>query len=150
MLGTVAAGAGNLLLNVGPMQDGTIPEESIDILNEVGKWMESNGDAIYNSSLCPFTWLNIGRLTTKDNKVYLHIYYSAGDEICLAEIKNRVLNAKLLETGETVEFQQESERLFIKLNPKWIEEKLVPVIELEVDGKPEPITKQTNFWIMND
>jgi len=41
---------GYLLLNVGPKPDGTIPKEARDLLLEVGKWLEINGDAIYGTS----------------------------------------------------------------------------------------------------
>ncbi|MHA1344507.1 MAG: alpha-L-fucosidase, partial [Promethearchaeota archaeon] len=40
---------GNLLLNVGPKADGTIPKTQKKILLEFGKWLEINGDAIYGT-----------------------------------------------------------------------------------------------------
>ena len=40
---------GNLLLNVGPKADGTIPEQDEQILREIGAWLKVNGEAIYNS-----------------------------------------------------------------------------------------------------
>ena len=40
---------GNLLLNVGPMADGTIPKIQEKILREFGKWLEINGEAIYGT-----------------------------------------------------------------------------------------------------
>ena len=40
---------GNLLLNVGPRADGTIPDEARDILLGVGEWLDVNGEAIYGS-----------------------------------------------------------------------------------------------------
>lgn len=41
---------GNLLLNVGPRGDGSIPEEDRDILLAIGEWLAVNGEAIYGSS----------------------------------------------------------------------------------------------------
>jgi alpha-L-fucosidase len=38
---------GALLLNVGPLSDGTIPEEDQRILLEVGRWLAVNGEAVY-------------------------------------------------------------------------------------------------------
>lgn len=40
---------GNLLLNVGPKGDGSIPEPDREILKEIGQWMKVNGEAIYES-----------------------------------------------------------------------------------------------------
>jgi alpha-L-fucosidase len=38
---------GNLLLNIGPRSDGTIPEEVQEVLRNVGSWLDANGEAIY-------------------------------------------------------------------------------------------------------
>lgn len=40
---------GNLLLNVGPMADGSFTEEDAKILQDIGKWLSINGEAIYNA-----------------------------------------------------------------------------------------------------
>ena len=40
---------GNLLLNVGPKADGTIPDEPRRILLEIGAWLRVNGEAIYQT-----------------------------------------------------------------------------------------------------
>ncbi len=52
---------GNLLLNVGPKPDGTIPEQARSILLGIGAWLETNGDAIYGSR----PWLVFGEGPTK-------------------------------------------------------------------------------------
>ena len=44
---------GNLLLNVGPKSDGTIPEEARAVLLQMGDWLKPNGEAIFGSR--PFT-----------------------------------------------------------------------------------------------
>ena len=40
---------GNLLLNVGPRADGTIPAEVQQILRSTGSWLRTNGEAIYDT-----------------------------------------------------------------------------------------------------
>ncbi len=42
---------GRLLLNIGPKADGTIPEKDKEILLEIGKWLKTNGEAIYGAKL---------------------------------------------------------------------------------------------------
>ncbi|SEM38081.1 alpha-L-fucosidase [Pseudoxanthomonas sp. GM95] len=50
MLVDVVSKSGNLMLNVGPRADGTIPEAERDILLEIGRWLKTNGAAIYGST----------------------------------------------------------------------------------------------------
>ena len=40
---------GNLLVNIGPRSDGTIPDEVQTVLHEVGSWLKINGEAIYGT-----------------------------------------------------------------------------------------------------
>ena len=72
----VVSRGGNFLLNIGPMPDGSIPEESVRLFRGIGQWMQVNGEAIYGTRANPFDvefpW---GRVTRKgDNTLYLHVY----------------------------------------------------------------------------
>ena len=49
LLADVVSKNGNLLLNVGPKSDGTIPEQAQSILHEIGAWLKTNGDGIYGT-----------------------------------------------------------------------------------------------------
>jgi alpha-L-fucosidase len=40
---------GQLLLNVGPRADGTIPDAAKKVLRKIGEWLRINGEAIYNT-----------------------------------------------------------------------------------------------------
>ena len=66
---------GNLLLNVGPKGDGSIPDEDTRILKEIGAWLKINGEAIYNSKpwrACQEgpTRENEGKFSDEHNKTY--------------------------------------------------------------------------------
>ncbi|WP_099469709.1 alpha-L-fucosidase [Konateibacter massiliensis] len=55
---------GNMLLNVGPKADGTIPEDDKKILKEIGAWMHQNAEAIYGSR----PWRKSEEGTTKEQQ----------------------------------------------------------------------------------
>jgi alpha-L-fucosidase len=40
---------GALLLNIGPRPDGSIPEHELDLLEQIGAWLQVNGEAIYGT-----------------------------------------------------------------------------------------------------
>ena len=148
MLTETAAGAGNLLLNVGPRADGTIPEEAAKILMDVGRWLDKNGEFLAGSSRSPFThFVNFGRLTTKGNKVYAHLFYSPGEELCIAEIKNKVLSVSYLDTSENISFAKEGNRLLLRGLQASLKDDIATTIVVEVEGIPEPVVPQTTFWI---
>lgn len=132
-----ASGAGNYLLNVGPRADGTIPEPSVKRLRRIGAWMRVNGESIYGSERCPFRGGMVGLTTAKGNTAYLHVFRWPGREITVAYVKNKVLSARILATGQEVEVTQKGDRVFLRGLPKRPPDPYDTVIAMELDGKPE-------------
>ncbi len=46
-LADIVSKNGSLLLNIGPSADGTIPEPEQEMLRQIGRWLDVNGEAIY-------------------------------------------------------------------------------------------------------
>jgi alpha-L-fucosidase len=147
MLTTAASQAGNLLLNVGPRADGTIPQESDRILREAGGWLEKRREFLPNSIRSPFSWTSSALLTCRENNVYVHIFHPTGSEFVLAEIANRVLRARLVGAGKELSFQQQPDRLVIHGLPDMPEEQICTTVALDVDGPPRPLRKHTTPWL---
>jgi alpha-L-fucosidase len=66
---------GNFLLNVGPDPRGNFPVDCLNILSEVGKWMEKNSESIYGCGAGVLKRQDWGRYTQKGNNIYLHWLY---------------------------------------------------------------------------
>lgn len=133
-----AAAGGNYLLNIGPDPDGLIPQSACERLVEIGKWLEVHGEAIYGTErLFPDWWdfFSIGRITTKGNHAYLVVQtWSPRGFLSLHHIKNQVLRATLLSTGQDLPVRREGRRLIIEGLP--VNPPALPfnVIKLELDG----------------
>lgn len=93
---------GNLLLNVGPNAKGEIPEESLVILEEVGKWMKQNGDSIYGCGLSQLPKPEWGRYTQKGRKLYAHIYDRGIGPVNFNGLNNKIEYARLLSDGSEI------------------------------------------------
>ncbi len=69
MLCDVVAKGGNLLLNVGPDADGSLPDEALNRMMEVGEWLNKYGYAIYGTRpLPPYVKDNVRYTQSKDGK----------------------------------------------------------------------------------
>ncbi len=69
-----ASRGGNLLLNINPMADGSVPPEVADCFQRIGAWMDVNADAIYGSDAMPQLPMPEGNLCTQvDDDLYIFL-----------------------------------------------------------------------------
>jgi alpha-L-fucosidase len=69
---TAGLGA-NLLLNIGPRPDGTIPDEAVERLQAIGAWMSKNGSTIYGTHAGPIPPQPWGVTTQRGDTVFVHV-----------------------------------------------------------------------------
>ncbi|SQE30455.1 Alpha-L-fucosidase [Mannheimia haemolytica] len=74
LLVETVADNGNLLLNIGPKADGTIPQEQVERLLALGSWLEINGEGIYKSRCSQHQTEQIGDVTYRYTKVGADLY----------------------------------------------------------------------------
>ncbi|MBS4220434.1 alpha-L-fucosidase [Bacillus sp. FJAT-49711] len=132
---------GNLLLNVGPDARGIIPEESLKILQEVGKWMIRNGESIYGCKAANLPKPEWGRYTKNGNKLYAHVFDRGIGPIYFAGLKGKIKKARLLADGSELkvetpwmaeQYSDIESGAFINLEGARLPDESDTVIELEL------------------
>ncbi|MEK6479564.1 alpha-L-fucosidase [Catalinimonas sp. 4WD22] len=117
---------GNLLLNVGPKADGTIPEGQRVRLEGLGEWLETNGEAIFGSR--PWTQAEATtteggrvRFTQKEDAIYMIILDEPeGNSITISDISLPKINAlSALQNNRDITYQLEDGNLTIELPEAW-------------------------------
>jgi alpha-L-fucosidase len=112
---------GNLLLNIGPRADGTIPDIQRDRLQALGAWLDLNGEGIFGSK----PWVRPSassaesgeiRFTKKADSVYAFVF----DAPKTAEIRiphviaSDGMKVTALATGADLGYRQQGLDLFVK------------------------------------
>ena len=128
MLVDIVSKNGNLLLNVGPMPDGTIPELQKEVLLGIGQWLEINGEGIYGTH--PWeraegnTLDNLEiRFTHKNESLYIHLLNNPIGKMLkiLALIIPQNSQIKLLGNKDQLIWQQDQKDLIINVPENLIE-----------------------------
>lgn len=106
---------GNLLINIGPKADGTIPDYAVKVLQGVGEWLKINGEAIYGSHYWDTYKDGDVRFTRKGNTLYAIALEWPEEEVRLTSLAGKqVTKVEMLGLSETVQWKQESGALVIQ------------------------------------
>jgi alpha-L-fucosidase len=135
---------GNLLLDIGPKPDGTIPQEQIDILEGIGRWTSKHKSAIYGTRAgIPFGHFNGYTALSKDKTIlYLYVDNKPNGPLLIKGLKNKVNRSWVVGNGtkltsKVVGKQYWSEvpgLLYIDL-PLEVQDKDVTVVAIQLDGE---------------
>jgi alpha-L-fucosidase len=134
----IVSKGGNFLLNVGPTAEGEIPQPSIERLQDVGRWMKVNAEAIYGTTASPFTRLAWGRCTTKSRPdgatLYLHVFdWPSDGRLTVPGLRSKVKSARLLAGGKKLEVEPGTDGVVLRL-PGTAPDPHASVVRLEISG----------------
>jgi alpha-L-fucosidase len=132
---------GQLLLNISPKADGTIPQKQRDVLLGFGAWLERNGEAIYGTR--PYTVFGEGptrmkkgghfvgrvkytgkdiRFTRKGDAIYVIVLGTPRSTLSIESLGAvkaaglEVRSVELVATGEALEWSRKAEALVVHVS----------------------------------
>lgn len=135
---------GNLLLDIGPKPDGTIPQEQIAILKGLGRWTNKHKAAIYDTRAgIPYGHFNGYTALSKDKTIlYLYVDNKPNGPLLIKGLKNKVNRAWVVGNGTKLKTKVVGKQywsdvpglLYIDL-PEDVQDQDVTVIGMQLDGE---------------
>jgi len=142
-----AGRGGNLLLNVSPRGDGSLPPEQLDRLDVLAQWMDRHAEAIHGTTAGLEPWQFYGPSTRRGNRYYLFCLARPVESVTVRGIAvRRVERVSVLGDGTSLAFSTRTgvlEQLMtdpegevtIELSPSTLDE-WVTVLALDLSSAP--------------
>ena len=147
MLVDIASKGGNFLLNVGPTAEGEFPPECVERLRDIGTWMKTNGQAIYDTAASPFRSLPWGRCTQKrlpdgSTRLYFFVFdWPQEGRLVIPGLLNEAQRAQLLVAGgstHALDVRRAADALVVSLPPA-PPDPVASVVVLDIAGMPDVV-----------
>jgi alpha-L-fucosidase len=102
----VVSRGGNLLLNVGPKGDGSLPEPEVARLAELGGWLDDHAESLIGVRPGPPSVDFHGPVTCRDDRIYLHLVLRPVDRLTVRGVPvRRVDSVWMLGSATPLEFR---------------------------------------------
>lgn len=159
MLNTCACNGGNLLLNIGPKPDGSIPGDAIKPLLKVGEWLKKNGEAFYgpkHPNLLSGSWFKGGNgisgiTYAQDLKaVYLWNWIVPKDgTMYFSGVFTKPVKVSRLSDGKAIPFEYTQDHRIRLSDLDVVEDEIVPVYKIEFEEPLvyKPFHKYPQIWL---
>ncbi|MBL7983975.1 MAG: alpha-L-fucosidase, partial [Flavobacteriales bacterium] len=101
----VVGHGGNLLLNIGPKEDGTIPPGQVKRLEEIGQWNAKHGEAIFGTraGLPNGHFFGPSTLSPDSTTLYLFLANGMNGSIGIKGLDNKILSVEVVGPGTALE-----------------------------------------------
>lgn len=93
---------GNMLLDIGPMEDGTVDKRQEDILLGLGDWIRTHEEAVFKTTegILPRYFLGGSTVSQDKQTLYLFVYDDPKESICLKGLSNPIKKITVLHSGK--------------------------------------------------
>jgi alpha-L-fucosidase len=139
----VVANGGNLLLDIGPRSDGTIPDEAAHVLKELGKWDHKNADGIFGTIAGLPQGHFYGPTTLSKDSSTLYLFLPPGTKrpVMLKGIQNKIVSMRVLGNNSPLSYKIVGKiswspipgLIYIDV-PEAMQDEYMTVIEIKLDG----------------
>lgn len=150
----VVSNGGNLLLDIGPKEDGTIPAEQVNILRELGSWNKTNGAALFGSraGIPKGHFFGPTTLSADSTKLYLFVSGNSEGPLLVKGLTNKIKSIRVLGNNSSLQHKVVGKiswspvpgLVFINL-PKAVQTKYITVLELSLEGPVKLYSGQGGF-----
>ena len=128
---------GNLLLDIGPKEDGTIPEPQVAILKELGRWTAKHKEAVYETREgLASLFLRDRNAFSKDGRTLFVYLENVKNEIHISGLQTKPKSVRMIGTSEPIIPNYDGYQLRLSL-PHSNFDPAVTVVAIEFDEKPE-------------
>lgn len=134
---------GNLLLDIGPKEDGTIPAEEVNVLKELGAWNKRNGEGIFNTiaGIPQGHFYGPTTLSKDSTTLFLFLQGNISGNITLKGLTNKIKDITVLGNGAKlthkivgkISWSPIPGLVYINV-PKDVQDKYVTVLKVTLDG----------------
>ncbi|NEU06937.1 alpha-L-fucosidase [Flavihumibacter sp. R14] len=102
---------GNLLLDIGPKPDGTIPQEQVTILKELGRWNKKHAQAIFGTraGIARDNFYGKTTLSADGKTMYLFVETAPAGDVQIKGLLTPVKSVKLVGNNKRLDFKTEKE-----------------------------------------
>jgi alpha-L-fucosidase len=134
---------GNLLLDIGPKSDGSIPKEQVNILKELGRWTKKHAEAIYGSraGIDPHYYYGYSTLSADRQTLYLFVNGKPSGPLMVKGLNNKVISAKMVGSNNKLNFRVLGKMSWSKVPgilyidiPDLLLDKDMSIVALHLDG----------------
>lgn len=93
---------GNMLLNIGPRQDGTIDSRQEAVLSGLGYWIREHEEAVYDTEegIMPCYYAGGSTVSSDRRTLYLFVYDNPKEAVCLKGLCNPITKVSVLHSGK--------------------------------------------------
>lgn len=134
---------GNLLLDIGPKEDGTIPEEQVAVLKEFGRWTKKHKEAVYDTraGIPAEHFQGYTTLNKAGDILYLYLPYKPNGVVEVKGLVNKVNRVWVVGNGAMLSYKVHNKNywsdvpgnLYINV-PEQVLDSQITVLAVLLDG----------------